>query len=186
VGVPIGSLKPSSTIIYNGELYVIVNCEHAKLARGSAFCRVKLKNLRTAQVRDCTLRDSDDVDIAFIDKRRLQYLYKSGPHYHFLDLETYEDLLLSEARIADKISWLKDDLELTGLFYEHELIDLELPTSLDLKVIETTPGYRGDTVKMGTKPATLETGLVIEVPLFINTGDIVKVDTRTGTYSGRV
>ena len=185
MGIPIGSLKPAMSITYNKELYAIVNCEHAKIARGSAFCRVKLRNLRTAQVLDCTLRDSDNVEQAFIDKRKLQYLYRAGEFYHFLDLQTYEDLVLSQEHIDEKKIWLKDDLELVGLFYEHELLGLELPNSIALKVVETSQGFRGNTVKMGTKPATLETGLVIDVPLFIKTDDIVKVDTRTKIYTGR-
>ena len=185
MGISIGEIKPSTTIIYNNDLYVVLSCEHAKIARGSAFCRVKLKNLQTSQTIDCTLRDSDNVEKAFIDKRKLQYLYNQGEHYHFLDLETYEDLILHQERIADKTIWLKDNLELIGLFYEHKLIDLELPLSIELKVVETDPGFRGDTVKTGTKSAKLETGLTIGVPLFINNGDIIKVDTRSKEYLGR-
>ncbi|MDD3296643.1 MAG: elongation factor P [Candidatus Omnitrophica bacterium] len=182
----IGTLKPSMTIIYNGALYTVVNCEHAKIARGAAFCRVKLKNLRNAQILDCTLRDSDNVNQAFIEKRKLQYQYREGTHYHFLDLETYEDLILNESIIRENSCWLKDNLELIGIFFENELVDLELPASIELKIIETNPGFRGDTVKAGNKPAKLETGIVISVPLFINTGETVKVDTRTKTYLGRV
>ena len=185
MGISIGELKPAVTIIYNDELYNILDCEHAKLGRGSAFCRVKIKNLKTGQIRDCTLRDSDNVQIAFIEKRKLQYLYASDIHYHFLDLKTYEDLVLDESQISDKIDWFKDNLELTGLYYENELIGLEMPLSLELKVVETMPGYRGNTVKAGTKAAKLETGLVINVPLFINNGDILKVDTQTREYLGR-
>ncbi|UCD15614.1 MAG: elongation factor P [Candidatus Omnitrophota bacterium] len=172
-------------IIYGSNLYTVVECEHAKLARGAAFCRVKLKNLKTAQVRECTLRDSDNIEEAFIEKRKLQYLYRSGHFYHFLDLETYEDLNLDDSHVGENKDWLKDNLELTGLFFEHKLIDLELPTSLELKVTETTPGFRGDTVKAGTKAATLETGIVIAVPLFITTGEKIKVDTRMRKYLGR-
>jgi elongation factor P len=173
------------TIVYGNHLYNILECEHAKLGRGSAFCRVKIKSLKTSQVKDVTLRNSDNVKVAFIEKRKLQYLYTSGTHYHFLDLESYEDLILKKDQIIDKIDWLKDDLELTGLYHEHELVGLELPTPLELKVIETAPGYRGNTVKAGNKSARLETGLVINVPLFINNGDVLKVDTRTKEYLGR-
>lgn len=181
----IGELKPSMTITYNSNLYIILNCEHAKLGRGPAFCRVKLKNIINSQILDCTLRDSDNVEPIFIEKRKLQYLYISDNYYHFLDFETYEDLILDESRIKDKICWLKDNLELIGLFYENKLIELEIPLSLELKIIETDPGFRGNTVKTGTKLAKLETGLTINVPLFLNTGDIIKVDTRTKNYLGR-
>ena len=186
MGISIGSLKPSAAIIYNKELYIIVDCEHAKLGRGSAFCRAKLKNLKTSQVIECTLRDSDNLEQAFIEKRKLQYLYNQNSHYHFIDLETYEDLTLGKSHIGDKHFWLRDNLELVGLFYENKLLDLDLPISLELKIVETDPGFRGDTVKTGTKPAKLETGLVVAVPLFINPGDKIKVDTRTQKYLGRV
>lgn len=185
MGLSIGSLKPTNTIIYNGDPYTILDCEHAKLARGSAFCRVKLKNLKTSQIRNATLRDSDNIKAAFIEKRKLQYLYNSGNHYHFLDLETYEDLVLHKSHITDKIIWFKDNLELSGIFYEHTLLDLELPFSLDLKVVKTDPGFRGNTVKTGTKQAKLETGLKVNVPLFISSNEIIKVNTRTGQYLGR-
>lgn len=185
MGIPIGSLKPGMNIIYNETLFTIVGCEHAKLGRGSAFCRTKLKNVKTSQVIECTLRDSDKIEEAFIEKRKLQYSYTQGEIYHFLDLETYDDLIIDESKIEDRIIWLKDNLELTGLFYDNKLINLELPLSLNLKVTETQPGFRGNTVKMGTKSATLETGLIVNVPLFINTGEIIKIDTRTKEYLGR-
>ncbi len=185
MGISIAEIKPSMTLIYNSEVYIVLDCEHAKLGRGAAFCRVKLKNLKSAQVLDCTLRDSDNLKPAYIEKRKLQYLYCSGIHYHFLDLETYEDLVLDKPQIRDKIDWLKDNLELTGLFYENKLVGLDLPLSLELEVIETDPGFRGNTVKAGTKSAKLETGLIINVPLFLNIGDKVKVDTRTKEYLGR-
>ena len=185
MGISIGELKPSMTIIYNNDLHIILDCEHAKLGRGSAFCRVKLKNIKSARTVDCTLRDSDNIQPAFIEKRELQYLYASDTHYHFLDLETYEDLILNETQINDKVVWLKDNLELTGLFYENKLVELEMPISLELKIVATNPGFRGNTVKAGTKPAKLEAGLTINVPLFLNIGDTIKVDTRTREYLGR-
>ncbi len=185
MGISIGELKPSMAIIYNKELYVVIDCEHAKIARGSAFCRAKLKNLKTSQILECTLRDSDNVDRANIEKRKLQFLYSQAELYHFLDMETYEDLALDNAHVGDTAAWLKDNLELIGLFYEHDLIDLELPSSMELKIIETMPGFKGDTVKAGNKPAKLENGITINVPLFINNGDIIKVDTRNKVYLGR-
>ncbi|MDD5070619.1 MAG: elongation factor P [Candidatus Omnitrophica bacterium] len=185
MGMTIGSIKPSIALVYNGELYVVIDCEHSKLARGAAFCRVKIRNMRSAQTLECTLRDSDNVEEAFIEKRKLQYSYNDDHHYHFLDLESYENLLLAEERISDKVGWLKDNLELIGLFYGNELLDLELPTSVVLKVVETDPGYRGNTVRTGTKPAKLETGVTVGVPLFIEVGDMIKVDTRTKDYMER-
>ena len=181
----IGNIRPSMSILYEGDLYTVLECEHAKIARGAAFCRVKLKNMRTAQVLERTLRDSDNVDEAFIEKRPLQYSYKDGEMYHFMDLETFEDLILDKERITDELIWLKDNMELKGVFYNNELINLDIPLSLVLEVVETDPGFRGNTVKAGTKPAKLETGLVIQVPLFINIGYRVKVDTRKKEYLER-
>lgn len=185
MGISISELKSSMAITYNDELYMILDCEHSKIARGSAFCRVRLKNLKTSQIRECTLRNSDNIKKAFIAKRELQYSYTEGEYYHFLDLETYDDLILQKLHLTDKIGWLKDNLNLVGLFYNKELLELELPLSIELKVIETDPGFRGDTVKIGTKPAKLETGLMINVPLFVNNGDIIKVNTRNKEYLGR-
>ena len=185
MGISIGELKPSKTIIYNKELYIILSCEHSKIARGSAFCRAKLKNLKTSQILDCTLRDSDNIKTAFVEKRKLQYLYTQDDRYHLLDLETYEDLILQASSIEEKIIWLYDNAKLNGIFYENKLLDIELPGSMILEVIKTEPGFRGDTVKAGIKSAKLETGLVINVPLFINAGDRIKVDTKTKGYLSR-
>lgn len=185
MGTPIGNLRASMVIIYNKMLYLIIENEHAKLGRGAAFCRAKLKNLRTSQIVEVTLRDSDNVEEAVIEKRKLQYLYNAGNICHFMDLQTYEDLSLDEVHLGEDKVWLRDNLEVIGFFYNNEFLSLEFPSSLKLKIIETAPGFKGDTVKATTKPATLETGFVITVPLFINKGDVIKVDTRTKKYLGR-
>ncbi|MFH1772337.1 MAG: elongation factor P [Candidatus Omnitrophota bacterium] len=185
MGISIGEIKPSSTILYNGEIFVVIDYTHVKVARGSASCRVRLKNFKTGKTLDCTLRDSDNIDIAYIEKRKLQYSFNDGHLYHFLDLETYDDLILDKKRVDESLIWLKDNIALIGLFYNNDLINLEFPLSIELKVLKTEPGYKGDTVKQGTKAATLETGLVVSVPLFIEEGETIKVDTRTREYMGR-
>jgi len=185
MGIPIGEIKPSIVIIYNNELFSVMECTHVKMARGSASSRVKLRNVKTGQVLECTLRDSDKVEIAFIDKRKLQFSYRDGDFIHFIDMETYDDLVLNQALIGEGLFWLKDNLELIGAFNDNKLINLEFPLSVDLKIVETTPGFKGDTVKAGTKPAKLETGLIVQVPLFISEGEVIKVDTRTKAYLGR-
>lgn len=182
----IGEIKPSVTLKLDKEVYIVIDNTHIKQANRRASAMARLKNLRTGQTLDMTLRDSDNFEIIEIEKRKLQYSYHDGDFYHFMDMETYEDLMLKKNQIEEQADWLKDNLVLTGLFYENQLVNLELPISLELKVIDTEPGYRGDTVKAGTKPAELETGLVIQVPIFINTGDTIKVDTRTKTYLARV
>jgi len=186
VGMSIGSIKPSLVIIYNDEPYNVLDCNHVKLARGPAFCKVKLENLKTSQIMDVTLRDSDNVQEALIEERKLEYLYHEEDTYHFLDLETYEGLVCNKSLIGNKADWLKDNLKVTGLFYNNELMTFKLPASMVLKVIETEPGFKGDSVKSGTKPAKLETGVIVAVPLFINTGDTVKVDTQSKQYLSRV
>ncbi len=181
----IGSIKPGVTIVLDNELYIVVSCELAKLARGSSFCRAKLKNMRNQSVLEKTLRDSDNIQDAFIEKRKIQFSYKDGHFFHFLDVETFEDLILNDEKLGDIKLFLKENLEVSGIFYNNELISLELPLAIELEVIETDPGFKGDTVKAGLKPAKLETGATIQVPLFINIGDKVKVDTQKKEYLGR-
>lgn len=181
----IAEIRPGITLILNKQLFLVVNCEHAKLGRGSAFLRAKLKNLSSGKTIDKTLRDSDKIDKAFIEKKRIQFLYEQNQHYYFMDLETFEDFPLNKGAIEDILPFLKENLELDGMFYEHKLITLQLPSSLELKVVKTEPGFRGDTIKQGTKPAKLETGATIQVPLFINIGDIIKVNPYTVEYLGR-
>ena len=181
----IAEVKPGITLILNGELFLVLEAEHAKLGRGSAFLRAKLKSLNTGKVIERTLRDSDNIEQAFIEKKKVQFLYQDGRFYHFMNLETYEDFFLNKEAIEDVIPWLKENLELEGLFYRDKLINLQLPASLELKVVETEPGFRGNTVKQGTKPAKLETGITIQVPLFIEKGEIIKVNPQTGEYLAR-
>lgn len=185
MGISINSIKPAMVIIYEDEPYIVLDCNHVRLARGPAHCKAKLKNLKTSQIIDNTLRDSDNVQEADIEERKLEYLYHEEDAYHFLDLETYENIVCRKSLIEEKVDWLKDNLKVTGMFYKNELMNFKLPATMDLKVIETEPGFKGDSVKSGTKPAKLETGVSVAVPLFINNGDVVKVDTQSGQYLSR-
>ncbi len=178
-------LKPSLTIEYNNAPYIILECGHTKLARGSSFVRAKIKNLISSQTLECTLRDSDKINSAFIERKKLIFTYQKGAYYHFIDADTYEDFILDRDKIKDQADYLKENLELFGLFYKNKLINLEVPLTITLKVAETEPGFKGDTRCGTTKPATLETGLVVEVPLFIKPGDKIKIDTRTQEYLER-
>jgi elongation factor P len=186
VGASIGEIRPSVTLKLDEDLFIVIDCTHIKQANRRASTMARVRNLRSGQTLDITLRDSDNFEIIEVEKRKLQYSYHEGDHYHFMDMETYEDLALDKNRIEEQIPWLKDNITITGLYLGEDLLNLELPMSMELKVIETDPGYRGDTVKQGNKPAKLETGLVVGVPLFINTGDTIKVDTRTKEYIGRM
>jgi len=181
----IGGIRPGMALLVDKELFQVVSCEHSKLARGSAFSRVKLRNYGSGKIFERTLRDSDDVETAQIDRRKIQYLYSDGNTYHFMEMNTFEELALDEDHIGDSRLWLKENTEMTGLFYDSHMITLELPAALDLKIEETDPGVRGDTVRSGTKPARLETGAVIQVPLFIDRGETVTVNPHTGEYQSR-
>jgi elongation factor P len=185
VGISINSIKPAMVIIYDDEPYIVLDCNHVRLARGPAHCKAKLKNLKTSQIIDSTLRDSDNVQEADIEERKLEYLYHEEDVYHFLDLETYENIVCRKSLIEDKADWLKDNLKVTGLFFNNELMTFKLPATMELKVVETEPGFKGDSVKSGTKSAKLETGVSVAVPLFINNGDLIKVDTQSGQYLSR-
>ncbi|MCF7888366.1 MAG: elongation factor P [Candidatus Omnitrophica bacterium] len=185
MSISVSQLKPSLTIEYNQQPYIILESEHVKMARGSSFVRAKIKNLITSQVLNCTLRDSDKINAAFVERKKLMFSYKEGERYHFLDVDSYQDFILHQEALEDKVKCLKENLELAGLFYKNKLISLELPSSITLKVVKTDPGFRGNTVKSGTKPAKLETGLVVEVPLFIKSGDQIKIDGRNLKYLER-
>ncbi|MCM8797184.1 MAG: elongation factor P [Candidatus Omnitrophica bacterium] len=165
---------------------MVIEAQHVKPGKGAAFVRAKMRNLKTGNVQEMTFRGDEKIEQAFVEERKLQYLYKSGNMYHFMDQETYEEIAISEEILSDKIKFLKDNLEVQGFFYKHEILNINLPFFIEFTVTHTEPGIKGDTAKSGTKPATIETQAVIQVPLFINTGDKIKVDTRTGTYIERV
>lgn len=174
------------TIEVDGDIYVVVDFQHVKPGKGSAFVRSKLKNLRTGAVIDKTFRAGEKVSRAHLERREMQYLYKEGNFFVFMDTETYEQFTLSEEHLGDNINFLKDNMNIYLLNYEGNIVGIELPNFVDLEVVATDPGIRGDTATGGTKPATLETGLIVQVPLFIEVGDVLKIDTRTGNYLERV
>jgi len=160
--------------------------QHVKMGRGGAFVRTKLKNLRTGQVVENTFRSGEKLDEVRLESRQMQYLYFDGSSYIFMDTETYEQIPISSELIEGVKVFIKENDEVNVLFHDAEPLDINLPTYVILQVVETEPGIKGDTVSGATKPAKLETGLVVQVPLFINEGDMVKIDTRTGEYIERV
>ena len=182
----VSDLRQGATIEYQGELYTVVEYTHMFKGRGKAVAQTKLKNLRTGRVISQTLTDADNFKVVRLDERPLQYLYSAGGEYHFMDKETYDQYVLSEEQIGDLKYYLKENMDVTGLFYEGKMIKIELPITVELKVVETPPGVKGDTQSGGEKPAVLETGLEVKVPLFVKEGDIVRVDTRDGRYIERV
>jgi elongation factor P len=174
------------TIDLDGVLYNILYFQHVKPGKGGAFVRTRLKNLRTGAVIDKTFRAGEKVELALLDKRRMQYLYREVGSYHFMDQETYEQITLEEEELGDSTRFLKEGMVVDMPLYEGKPVGVELPIFVELKVTETAPGVKGDTASGGSKPATLETGAVVQVPLFIEAGDIIKVDSRTGEYVERV
>jgi len=172
-------------IMFKGEPYEIVESQHIKPGKGQAFVRTKLKNIATGNVLEHNFRAGEKVDEAPIEEKKMQFLYKEGQECYFMDLETYEQVSIPIDKIKRAASFLKEGLETTILFFENKAISIQLPFFVSLKVIKAEPGVRGDTVTSGSKPVTLESGATISVPLFIEEGDIITIDTRTGEYIGR-
>lgn len=166
-------------------LFLILDSQHIKPGKGGAFVRTRLKNLQTSAITERTFRPEDTFPRAYIEEKKMQYLYKDHSTYYFMDQLTYEQVGLKEEMMGDSVKFLKDGVGVTASFYKDSIIGIALPSFVNLKVTYTEPGIRGDTAKGGSKPATLETGAVIKVPLFIKTDDTIKIDTRTGEYAGR-
>lgn len=159
---------------------------HVKPGKGAAFVRTKLKNVMTGAVIEKTFSPTEKFEEAVIERREMQYLYNDGELYYFMDTETYEQIPLNYDKVEDAIKYIKENMIVTVKFYKGEAFSVEPPTFVELEVVETEPGFRGDTATGGSKPATVETGAVIQVPLFINVGDKIRIDTRTGEYLERV
>jgi len=181
-----GDLRKGVVIEMDKQLFSIMDYQHLKIGRGSAQVRMKLRNVRTGAVIDRTVQAGEKWPRIRLEHRTVQFLYEDPPNYVVMDQESFEQLTLSPSQLGDAVNYLKDGIEMEVLMYEEEAIGVELPITVELKIAETEPGFRGDTASGGTKPATLETGLVVSVPLFVNAGETIKVDTRTGTYIERV
>ncbi|MCW8810348.1 MAG: elongation factor P [Ignavibacteriaceae bacterium] len=173
-------------IKFKNDLYSIVEFQHVKPGKGGAFVRSTLKNLRTGRVLENTFRAGEKVEVVRVERRKYQYLYSEGDMLVCMDNETYEQINISKELFSEGLKFLKESEEVEILFNGSEIISVEIPIFINLKVVETEPGFRGDTATGAMKPAKLETGAQINVPLFINEGDVLKVDTRTGEYSERV
>lgn len=169
-----------------GTLFSIVEFLHVKPGKGGAFVRTKLKNVLSGAVLDKTFRAGEKVTEVRLESRAMQYLYNDGSHYYFMDSKTFEQFPVSEQVIGDQVEYLKENLEVHGLFQGDSPLVVELPFFIELKIMETDPGLRGDTASGGTKPAKLESGATVNVPLFLNVGDVIKVDRRTNEYLERV
>ena len=166
-------------------LYTVVEFQHVKPGKGGAFVRTKVKNVRTGAVLERTYRADEKLEQAVIDKREMQYLYRDGEHFVFMDNATYDQLHVDDTALGAAVRYLKEGDSAVLQMYKSEIVGVDLPASVELSVTETEPGIQGDRVSGARKPATLETGVTVQVPLFVNSGDRIKVDTRTGEYLTR-
>ena len=178
--------KNGMTIDIEGSLFNIVYFQHVKPGKGGAFVRTKLKNLKTGAVTDKTFRAGEKVELALLDKRRMQFLYRDGDTFNFMDVENFEQISLGIQEVGDGYGFLKESTVVEIALYERRPVGVELPIFVELEVVEAAPGVKGDTASGGSKPATLETGAAVQVPLFVEVGDVVKVDTRGGQYVERL
>ena len=181
-----GDFRKGMTLEIDGKVYVVVDFQHVKPGKGAAFVRTKIKNIMTGQVLEQTFNPSDKYPPAHIDKKEMQYSYHDGDLYYFMDMETYDMIPLNFDLVEDAMKYVKEEMSVTVQFFKGNAFSVVPPNFVELVVAETEPGIQGDTSKAGNKPAKLETGCNINVPLFVNIGDKIRVDTRDGTYMERV
>lgn len=187
MALSITEIKSGVTIFLDGDVYVCVDAQHVKPGKGAAFVRARLRNMKSNNIQEKTFRGDDKIEQAYVDERKLQYQYTSGGVYHFMDTENFEEIAVTAQSVGDKAKLLKDNLEIQGYFFRGDTLSIALPNFIEFNIMETEPGFKGDSSKSGNKPARIDTGATIQVPLFINVGDKIKVDTRTGgTYAERI
>ncbi len=186
MAVSINDITSGMALRINTDIFAVVEYNHVKPGKGGAFVRVKLRNIKTQQVLEKTFRSAEKLDEVPVEEKRLQNLYKSGDSTHFMDLENYEELTIPQEILGDVVNFLQDNLEVIGIFHKSELLKINLPNFIVFEIKHTEPGLKGDSTRAGTKSAVIDTGATIQVPLFINIGDKVKIDTRTGGYVERV
>jgi elongation factor P len=183
--ISVNDFKTGLTIEVDGGLWRVIDFQHVKPGKGAAFVRSKLRNLRTGAIQEKTFRAGEKVAKAQIDNRKMQYLYASGDQHVFMDNESYDQIELPASSIEYELKFLKENMEVHIMLFQGESLGIELPNSVELEVTETEPGIKGDTASGGTKPATVETGLVVQVPFFVNQGDRLIINTTDGSYVSR-
>jgi len=174
------------SIILDGEIYQIVEFQHVKPGKGGAFVRSRLKNLRTNSTLEKTFRAGEKMDQAVLERKKMNFLYNQGEEYVFMDMESYDQVSIPAPQLGDSVKFLKDNTEVEVLSHNDKILAVDLPMFMEFEVVETDPGLRGDTASGGSKPAKVETGAMVNVPLFINVGEKIRVDTRTSQYLERV
>ncbi len=183
--ITVGELRRGVNIELDGQLLGVIEFEHIKMGRGGAVVRLKMRNLRTGALFERTFPASEKFRRAYLERRKVQYSYPDEQLLHFMDTETFEDVTLSRDQLGNDANYLKENIVVDLLTYDGEPISVELPTTIELRIVQTDPGFKGDTATGGTKPAIVETGLRVNVPLFVNEGEVIRVDTRTGAYIER-
>jgi elongation factor P len=184
--IEVNALRKGTTFTHEGEIYKVLEFTHNKTGRGGATIRTKVVNLRTGAIYEKTFTGGERVEDISLDHTEAQFLYNDGDLYYFMDTETYEQPAFNKEAIEDLVLYLTEGMKVKISSYNGEAIDIEIPTTVELKVIETEPGFAGDTATGATKPVTVSTGLVVQTPLFVNAGDVIRIDTRTGAYLTRV
>ncbi len=186
MAISTADFKNGMCIINNGKMCTIVEFQHVKPGKGGAFVRTKLRDIKTGRVVDYTFNAGTKFDSVRLEQRTMQYLYNDGVDFNFMDMSSYEQMAISADTVGDTAKWLKENDEVTLHFAGEELISVEPQMFVELEVSETDPGFKGDTVQGGTKPATLETGATIQVPMYVEVGDVLQIDTRDGRFIKRV
>ena len=181
-----GDFRNGVTIELEGNIYQIIEFQHVKPGKGAAFVRTKLKNIKSGGVVEKTFRPTEKCPTARIDRKDMQYLYADGDLFYFMDVETYDQIALDSASIGDALKFVKENEMVKMCSHNGNVFAVEPPLFVELEITETEPGFKGDTATCASKPATVETGAVVSVPLFVNQGDVIKIDTRTGKYLSRV
>ena len=180
-----GEFRNGVTIEYEGDIFIILEFQHVKPGKGAAFVRTKIKNLKTGSVVEKTFRPTEKIPSAHIDIQDMQYLYTDGDLYHFMNVETFDQIAINAQDVGDTLKFVKENEMVKILSYEGQVFGIEPPLFVELEITDTEPGFAGNTAQGATKPAVVETGATVQVPLFINQNEIIKIDTRTGEYLGR-
>ncbi len=183
--IPTSQFRNGLKVELDGEPFIIVEFQHVKPGKGGAFVRTRLKSLKSGLVQDRTFRSGEKLQRPDLEERKMQYLYQEDGQWHFMDTATYEQIFLTAGQLGDEKQYLQENVVISALFHKGQPMGVQLPIFVELTITKTDPGFRGDTATGATKPATLETGFVVQVPLFLNEGERVRIDTRTGEYNER-
>ncbi|MFD1850598.1 elongation factor P [Oceanobacillus bengalensis] len=183
--ISVNDFKTGLTIEVDNDIWQVLEFQHVKPGKGAAFVRSKLRNLRNGNIQEKTFRGGEKVGKAHIENKKMQYLYASGESHAFMDMNSYEQIEIPESQIEYQLKFMKENMEVNVISYDGEILGVDLPNNVNLEVVETEPGIKGDTASGGTKPATVETGHVVQVPFFVNKGDVLIINTTDGKYVSR-